>query len=99
MGVENPTLTNKNKYKNDFEKLCISFGKGMSKKDAEQQAAKMSLIIHGALNKDQYQQNDIFYWSSNDISNNEIISNEIISNEIILNDDINDDETDSEYED
>jgi ribonuclease-3 len=40
---------------------CISYGIGYSKKDGEQQAAKMALIIHGLLNSDQYSQDDIYY--------------------------------------
>jgi ribonuclease-3 len=98
IGVENPNLSYNNKklYKNNYEKLCISFGKGMSKKDAEQQAAKMSLIINNVLNKDQYHINDIYYWKSDIIHE----SNLIISDDInIISNKNNINETDSEYED
>jgi ribonuclease-3 len=44
-----------------IEKRCISFGVGSSKKEGEQVAAKMALIIHGILKKDQYSQSDIYY--------------------------------------
>jgi hypothetical protein len=45
----------------NYKELCISFGNGMSKKEGEQKAAKMALILHGILNKDQYDMNDIYY--------------------------------------
>jgi nitric oxide reductase activation protein len=44
-----------------LEKRCISFGIGSSKKEGEQNAAKMALIIHGILKEDQYIQSDIYY--------------------------------------
>jgi dsRNA-specific ribonuclease len=44
-----------------IEKRCASFGIGSSKKEGEQNAAKMALIIHGILNQDQYSQSDIYY--------------------------------------
>ena len=44
-----------------LEKRCISFGIGSSKKEGEQNAAKMALIIHGILKQDQYSQSDIYY--------------------------------------
>jgi len=43
------------------EDICISYGLGSSKKEGEQQAAKMSLIIHGLLKEDQYTTDDIYY--------------------------------------
>jgi len=57
MGVEkqNP------KDKDSIEKRCMSFGTGYSKKEGEQNAAKMALIMLNILNKDQYTQNDIYY--------------------------------------
>ena len=79
MGVENPNLTDleKNKYiKNkNFKELCLSFGKGNSKKEGEQSSAKMSLILHGALNNDQYDMEDIFYPDFDNINENTIIKN------------------------
>jgi dsRNA-specific ribonuclease len=44
-----------------LETRCISFGIGSSKKEGEQNAAKMALIIHGILKEDQYSQSDIYY--------------------------------------
>ena len=65
MGVEKPSLstTEKNQYIKDknYKELCISFGQGISKKEGEQKSAKMSLILHGILNKDQYTMNDVYY--------------------------------------
>jgi hypothetical protein len=56
MGVEK-----QNVQPNDLlEHRCISYGIGSSKKEGEQNAAKMSLIIHGVLNQDQYSQIDIY---------------------------------------
>jgi ribonuclease-3 len=50
-----------NTSKKDLKSLYIGFGNGNSHKEAEQQAAKMALIIHGVLNEDQYTQSDIYY--------------------------------------
>jgi ribonuclease-3 len=44
-----------------LDKKCISFGIGSSKKEGEQNAAKMALVIHGILKQDQYTSNDIYY--------------------------------------
>lgn len=44
-----------------IEEKCISFGIGSSKKEGEQNAAKMALIIYGNLKQDQYNQSDIYY--------------------------------------
>ena len=54
-----------------IELKYISYGIGTSKKEGEQNAAKMSLIIHGILNEDQYNQSDIFYPPWDKIKNNE----------------------------
>ena len=40
-----------------------------SKKEGEQQAAKMALITYGVLNKDQYNTTDIFYTDWTEINN------------------------------
>jgi ribonuclease-3 len=64
MGVEKQKIS-----KSDtIHTRCISYGIGSSKKEGEQNAAKMALIIHGVLNKDQYSQSDIYYppWSKID---------------------------------
>ena len=52
--------------KNDADKYnkkdkYVGFGIGNSKKAGEQKAAKMALIIMNKLNKDQYNNNDIYY--------------------------------------
>ena len=57
MGVSKPDYKNHN---NIMEK-CIGFGQGSSKKEGEQKAAKMALILYNMLNDDQYVKNDIFY--------------------------------------
>lgn len=44
-----------------IKEKCLSFGIGSSKKEGEQNAAKMALIIHGILKQDQYSQSDIYY--------------------------------------
>ncbi len=44
-----------------IEKRCVSFGIGSSKKEGEQNAAKMALAIYGVLKQDQYSQSDIYY--------------------------------------
>jgi ribonuclease-3 len=71
MGVEKHNDDNKDKQNinkfnfNDkikyFKNKCISYGIGSSKKEGEQSAAKMALIILGILNEDQYTQTDIYY--------------------------------------
>ena len=40
---------------------CIGFGLGSSKKEGQQNAAKMALILYGYLKDDQYENTDIFY--------------------------------------
>ena len=85
MGVENPNISiaDRQKYINthNYKELCISFGQGMSKKEGEQKAAKMSLILAGVLNIDQYNTNDIYYPEFNKLGKNKIISVEINSEE------------------
>jgi hypothetical protein len=48
---------------------CIGYGIAFSKKEGEQQAAKMALITYGVLNKDQYNTTDIFYPDWTEINN------------------------------
>ena len=57
MGVEKQNA----KPSDSIENRCISYGIGSSKKEGEQNAAKMSLIIHKILKEDQYVQSDIYY--------------------------------------
>jgi len=75
MGVEKHDLSASNKKKlietKNYKELCTSFGNGMSKKEGEQKAAKMALILHGQLNKDQYTSSDIYYPSNNQSYKNE----------------------------
>jgi len=70
MGVEkqNISATDKKKFieTKNYKELCISFGNGMSKKEGEQKAAKMALILYGHLNKDQYNSSDIYYPSNSE---------------------------------
>jgi ribonuclease-3 len=92
MGLENPNLTSafRNKYLIDknYKDLCISFGRGNSKKEGEQTASKMALILNGVLNKDQYKLDDIFYPDFDKLDNNDEKSD---------NSDILSDETISDY--
>jgi len=69
MGVENND-------KNSF----LGYGMGYKKKEAEQKAAKMALILLGVLNKDQYNQNDIYHYDL--INNDEIIIQDNIEEDI-----------------
>ncbi len=92
MGVENPNITNEDKKKyllaKNYKDLCISFGNGNSKKDGEQKASKMALILYGQLNKDQYTSADIYYPSfKNKIKDDSIEES---------SDDINEEFTDSD---
>ena len=72
-----------------IETRCISFGIGTSKKEGEQNAAKMALIIHKILKEDQYIKSDIYYPPWDKIATfdgeNMIIEscNELINEEII----------------
>ena len=61
MGVQKPELKNSDVKNMDIEDICISYGIGNSKKEGEQNAAKMSLIINGILENDQYENEDIYY--------------------------------------
>jgi ribonuclease-3 len=89
MGVEKYDVTSN--CPND--QRCIGFGIGTSKKEGEQNAAKMALIILGILKNDQYNDDDIFYppWDKiNNFDGENIISD---SNKI------NDYHSDSEFSD
>ena len=65
MGIVDNSLDDRviKKYKQqkNYKNLCSSFGSGATKKEGEQKAAKMALIIYGELNDDQYTMDDIFY--------------------------------------
>ena len=43
----------------EVKELCVGYGIGSSKKEGQQNAAKMALILYGFLNKDQYENSDI----------------------------------------
>ena len=58
MGVERHDV----KPKDTIEKRCIAYGIGNTKKEGEQNAAKMALAIHGVLKLDQYNKNNDFYY-------------------------------------
>lgn len=95
MGVEKPDISSVDKKKyldtKNYKELCISFGNGMSKKEGEQKAAKMALILHGILNKDQYDMNDIYYPTFNN-TNKKLINIESEEHDIILDSEFTDDE-------
>lgn len=67
-----------------IENRCVSFGIGSSKKEGEQNAAKMALIIYGILKQDQYSQSDIYYPPWEKIANFDgetmIIKNDLTEN-------------------
>jgi hypothetical protein len=69
MGVENPKISSVSKKTfiktKNWKELCISFGYGLSKREGEQKAAKMSLILHEQLNEDQFTSSDVYYPSFN----------------------------------
>jgi hypothetical protein len=67
IGVENKDATTNT----PLRERCISYGCGKSKKEGEQNAAKMALIIHGILKEDQYQHNDLYYPNWDKIENSE----------------------------
>jgi|UniRef100_A0A6C0IVB5 ribonuclease III len=59
MGVEKGTDAPINE--SSFKDRCVGFGMGASKKEGQQNAAKMALILYGYLKEDQYKNSDIFY--------------------------------------
>ena len=76
----------------DREK-CIGFGLGSSKKEGQQNAAKMALILYGYLKDDQFENSDIFYpdWDKIDSVKDEedyIYSSDKVANDTIQSDDI-----------
>jgi len=88
MGVEKIEKDSINK--NNYNDLYIGFGTGSSKKEGEQNAAKMALIKYNILKKDQYTDNDLFY---PDLVNNE---GKIYKNSKIINN-LNDSDSESNY--
>jgi hypothetical protein len=73
MGVEKQNISNTD----TIQTRCISYGIGSSKKEGEQNAAKMALIIYGILKEDQYVNSDIYYppWNKINDGNNNILNN------------------------
>jgi ribonuclease-3 len=107
MGVENPNININNRQSlidtKNYKDLCISFGQGVSKKDGEQKAAKMALILAGSLNLDQYTIADNYYPDFNKLKKNNIKSvnsdsdnekNDCIEKKIVLNSE----ESESDYD-
>jgi ribonuclease-3 len=90
MGVEKQGLVGNEKLEN----RCISYGIGSSKKEGEQNAAKMSLIIHGILKSDQYVQSDVYYPPWDKIASydgiNNIISDNIVHSTPVIENNMND---------
>ena len=80
MGVEKHNVT----PEDTLQTRCISFGIGNSKKEGEQNAAKMALIIYNILQEDQYDKSDIYYPPWDTILN---LPEEIISNKHLDQDD------------
>jgi len=91
MGVEKGSETELDKK--NVRENCIGFGLGSSKKEGQQNAAKMALILYGFLNDDQFDKNlDIYYpdWEKIDSANGE---------EILLKNDLSLEELEVESED
>lgn len=102
MGVERHDV----QPNDSLDKRCVSFGIGSSKKEGEQNAAKMALAIYGVLKQDQYSQSDIYYPPWDKIANfdgetmiiksNEFEENKQESNKDSEQNQNNDDSSDSE---
>jgi ribonuclease-3 len=91
MGVEKQNISDSDRKKlietKNYKELCISFGNGMSKKEGEQKAAKMALILYGQLKSDQFIPSDIYYPTKYNNNNNYNIESEVS-----IDSDITDDE-------
>ena len=84
----------------------LGFGTGLSKKEGQQNASKMALILYGVLKEDQFNESDIFYpdWNKiNNKTNESVVSSsnnnldEVFQLDLDINDEISDmsDETSS----
>jgi len=78
MGVEKQGA----KQSDPIQMRCISYGIGSSKKEGEQNAAKMSLIIHKILKEEQYNKSDIYYPPWDAIAKYDGVNNIIMANNI-----------------
>ncbi len=92
MGVEKNTLTTSEKKKyletKNWKELCFSFGNGISKKDGEQKASKMALILYNQLNEDQYDKSDIYYPNLN--TKSKVVVEDNIEEEVNINSEFTD---------
>ena len=77
MGSEEPL------DKTNVRENCIGFGIGTSKKEGQQNAAKMALILYGYLKNDQFDNGDIYYpdWDKIDNPNEDNLLFDSDSNE------------------
>ena len=63
----------------------FSFGVGTSKKEGQQKASKMALILHGVLKEDQFDESDIYYPDWDNLNKEPEESNQIFDVTEILN--------------
>jgi len=61
MGVKKSEFNKKSIVSEDPIEVGIGFGVGIKKRDGEQRASKMALIVLGQLNNDQYENDDMYY--------------------------------------
>jgi hypothetical protein len=59
----------------DVKEKCIGFGLGNSKRQGEQNSAKMALIMYGYLKEDQYTNEDIYYPNWKEIEESKLNEN------------------------
>ena len=95
MGVEKQGA----KQSDPIQMRCISYGIGSSKKEGEQNAAKMSLIIHKILKEDQYNKSDIYYPPWDAITKYDGVNNIIMTNNISTTDKLDYDSDSSVHSD
>ena len=78
--------------------ICVGFGMGSSKKEGQQNAAKMALIIYGYLKDDQFENSDIFYpdWEKIDSSQENGDNNYIYQDDDSIDKDTNSIDKDDE---
>ncbi len=83
----------------DKEEKYIGFGIGNSHKEGEQNAAKMALIVYGALHEDQYLQSDIYYppWDKINSGDTNVLGTQTVTQ--IQEQDNDNDDTNSVFSD